>query len=205
MVNETAFCGKCAKSDLNDVFTDLNVSLSYEFYCAANKFSHKVSQLRFKIVDPLFKTLKNFYVPIEPTIDNQWHYGCVNVKEAWLAANPSSSYSPASIKVFSVSLYPSNGMVDAVSIRKTLPVGITVGDVDMAKLNARRVFPTIQYQSGSLSVEKTDNVVDFSFRPTNCTFNLNLFTLMNSYTDVIYQFNSNKLAWHWAKQQHLCF
>lgn len=149
-----------------------------------------MTHLKLKIVDPLFKTLSDFYVPIEPTIDNQWHYGCMNVKQAWLEANPSSSYSPASIKVFSFSLYPSNGMVDAVSIRKTLPVGITVGDVDMAKLNARRVFPSIQYQSGSLSVEKTDHVVDFSFRPTNCTFNLNPFTLMNSYTDVTYQFIS---------------
>lgn len=144
-----------------------------------------MTHLKFKIVDPLFKTLNDFNVPVQHISDNQWHYKCVNVKEAWQAANPSSSYSPGNIEVFSLAYYPTNGMVDAVSFRKKLPVGITVDGEDMAKLNARRVLPTIQYQSGSLSVVKNDATVDFSFRPTNCTFNLNLFTLMNSYTNVI--------------------
>lgn len=100
----------------------------------------------------------------------------------WLNRNPESSYSFSTIKVYSAGFYPPNGRVDVVSVRRNLPLGITAGSQDEAKLTARRVFPTIQYQAGTLSVSKTPGVsVDLAFRPTNCSYNLNLFTLMNSF------------------------
>lgn len=141
--------------------------------------------LRLQVVDPLFRTLSTTSVRVTLKADDRWHYDCIDIKEGWKNENPDSSYSFSNIKVYSAGLYPANGLVDVVSVRKTLPLGFTPGSEDEAKLTLRRVMPTIQYQSGSLSVTKTDGVsIDFSFRPTNCSYNLDLFTLMNSYTTV---------------------
>ena len=150
----------------------------------AYKLTQPVSFLVLTMVDPLYKTLNNINIKIDLKADNEWHYGCINIKEQWLAANKDSKYSYSIMKVHSAGFYPWNGMVDVVSIRKKLPLGVTLESVLIDdQFVSRRSFPTIQYQAGTLSVNKSAASIDFSFRPTNCSSDLPLFALNSTYTD----------------------
>ncbi len=156
--------------------------------CFAYKLNQPVTYLVLSMVDPLFKTLSNINVKIDLKADNEWHYNCINIKDNWLALANDSKYSFTNMKVYSARFYPGYGMVDVVSVRKSPPLGISVESEDRLKLNQRRVFPSIQYQAASLSVTKNASSIGFSFRPTNCSSNLPLFELINSYTDVLFDF-----------------
>ena len=59
---------------------------------------------------------------------------------------------------------------------------VTVNDELM---NSRRILPALQYKSNTFEITKTEGVgatVEFKFRPTNCSDNLNPITIMHSFS-----------------------
>ena len=135
-----------------------------------------------KMVDPLLKTLKNTVFKADIIGDDKWHYSCWNIKEKWVAANPTSRYNPSIMQVESAGVWPFyGGYFDVISVRNTLPLGYE--DVSN-NITSRTVFPKLQIQTGSSSVVKTDDKVTFSFRPTNCSSNLSPISLLNSFNVV---------------------
>lgn len=84
--------------------------------------------------------------------------------------------------------------LDVVSVRKTMPTGMTLGnDIDFALVNERRVIPRLQITPNTLVVAKSGQTVTVSIRPGNCSFNLNPFSLVNSFDQVIF-YISNSLS-----------
>lgn len=63
-------------------------------------------------------------------------------------------------------------LIDAVTVRKQLPLGYT--DVPLNTYKYRRVFPSLQIYPSTLNVIKTTNSLKISYRTTNCTYDLDL-------------------------------
>ena len=56
--------------------------------------------------------------------------------------------------------------------------------VDDVLVNSQRIIPSLQYTSGTYALTKTsDNIINFSFRPTNCSCNLKPIVLVKSFED----------------------
>jgi hypothetical protein len=90
----------------------------------------------------------------------------------------------ADLRIQKVRVFPkSNGMyIDTVSIRPDLP--INYGDPYLDTI--RRIQPSIQYLSKSLSVSRNSysggrTALQITFKTRNCAFQLPSFTLVNSF------------------------
>lgn len=83
----------------------------------------------------------------------------------------------------------SNMFLDVVSVRRTMPAGINFeNNIDYSFVNERRVIPGLQIAPNTLTVAKSDQTVTISIRPGNCSFDLNPFSLVNSFDQVIFLF-----------------
>jgi len=183
-LNEAAYCGKCSKTKDFTLFTNLNSTLDYRYLCLAYKVSTKpFTALNFDLVDPLFGTLSLYSAPFIIIADNNWHYECIDMYQAYLDSEPTAIYSANKLKLFKVWINSGNSnlRVDTVSVRKNLPVGISLDNVENSLHDKRRVFPPFQFLPKSLQVQKpTSSKIEFSFQPTNCSYNLPALTLVSS-------------------------
>ena len=93
--------------------------------------------------------------------DNLWHYGCVDIQAAYSAAFPDNRSPMPSVKVTTARLLPATtGLLsDVVSLRKTPPQGFDMQDIlpSGERLAARRLFPTLQANSGTLQTTRATN------------------------------------------------
>ena len=83
-----------------------------------------------------------------------------------------------------------NVLIDAVTVRKQLPLGY--GDGPFNK--HRRVPPSLEIYSSSLNVVKqADSSLKISYRTTNCVNNLTLISIRQDKLEVILFYNKNSV------------
>lgn len=102
-LNDTTFCGRCAKRNVKTLFRNFNSSLDYKYVCFAYKLTaQELTTLSFDVLD-YYGNVNSFSAAITTIADRQWHYKCVDLAVAYLKANPSTAASKLlSLRVFQV-------------------------------------------------------------------------------------------------------
>ena len=101
LLTETAFCGKCAKKNTNNLFWNVNSTLVYKYVCYAYKLTKPFTQLNYQIIDPSTGSLSTFTINVQTIADNKWHYNCTDLTQA-LKGSIYATASLANLKVFQV-------------------------------------------------------------------------------------------------------
>ncbi|CAF0710276.1 unnamed protein product [Brachionus calyciflorus] len=175
-LNETAFCGKCARNS-NIIFNGLNSSLVNNFVCFAYKLSKPINYLELEVY--YGDSINSYGVNFLPIADFQWHYECVDLLIPALKDIRSSLLFMKQLKF--PSSVGADVLIDVVSIRKTLPFK----HMDQSLVTSRRVYPSIQIFPNTLTVQKDNNSIKFSYRPNNCSSNLNLIQIRQASANII--------------------